>query len=1075
MATPNGIPDLQHDYYDIKTYQDTANSLKSNLPTSLSTPKVAIICGSGLGGLADALAEPKVAFDYNNILNFPLSTVEGHAGKLVFGMLSGVPAVCMVGRFHMYEGHPLIRTVFPVRVFSLLGAQILIVTNAAGGLNPSFSICDIMVIEDHISLVGLGGGNALIGPNIAPFGPRFPATSDSYDYNLRVLAIQSAKAINLDMSAIREGVYCFVAGPSFETRAEARYLRSIGADAVGMSTVPEVIVARHCGMKVLGISLITNNVLQRSGKSAKDALADGSIVYGTAGSEEEGVANHEEVLASGDKRAGDLQRLVCIQPEAPDSSPHHAIPDHLFVLPYHHSLYWARERQDCACMQTAAADMLVESIQPLPMVTHDSRTHGHHDDDSDITRCPCGRTEETDDLMIMCEQCNVWQHGPCVGITNPKKVPKNYYCEQCKPENHPNLHKHLGKSKQLQPLSQAPSRQPTPPSVNSTPAAPQPTRSGRIRRPAVAIEPEAPAPRSRAERGRKDKAVAPKEVAVNATKTTVIQTASAPETKTETHNSSHKEGKSNSTSTSTSRAPSPKRRNTMNSREAAQWNTADILPLLTPGASITEEAFNASIMSHSTATSSAPTGSKKNGRRKRASTSKPTDESSSKRDDDASGGRSSSDKSSSPIETPVMLKSHLDETSQEPSPAVTPKSERAAAVSRGGNRSGGRRRKGSQTTAAARRRQAAEKAALDAMNEEEETMQQAPALGKVAEGPDTASGSFAGSFPTTLNISHENEANDVDVEMADEDDVAQAAASCQRKRDRELAEDEDYISEVKPSKRPRRGDAVKKSRSTTRRNSPVEENAALTASIGSSNSSNNRRKGTAHAVSDSLKSNRNASPHSQPASASRSSNNGNLQRQNTPHRDSTPPAKARPVHYRASMREMNNRVTHIQGYLRRVSAQFIVRPTVIASNSKSPISPAVEPGNCVGNSSHSIVKAESSGTPEAMVIQDVPSLIPNGLGNSIARAVELEEVNRVPDCSYSSNNKLASPPAPQRVGSTINGTSTTVSTLLAPHIIQGEDSAIEMMEKLSKQLEAFSRKYGPLVAGTSYSCAAVTS
>ncbi|TPX34020.1 purine-nucleoside phosphorylase [Synchytrium microbalum] len=307
MATPNNIPDSSLDFFDISTYEETAKFLQGKLPAALKEPQVAVICGSGLGGLANTLKEPKVELDYKDIVNFPTSTVQGHAGKLVFGMLSGVPTVCMVGRFHMYEGHPLIRTVFPVRVFSLLGVSTLIVTNAAGGLNPSYSICDIMLIEDHISMVGLGGGSALIGPNITGFGPRFPPTSDAYDYELRLTAMKAAISIGLSPDIIREGIYCFVAGPSFETRAEARFLKGIGGDAVGMSTVPEVIVARHCGMRVLGISLVTNNVLQGHGKSARETVLSGLVENGGV---EEGVANHEEVLASGEKRAADLQRLV---------------------------------------------------------------------------------------------------------------------------------------------------------------------------------------------------------------------------------------------------------------------------------------------------------------------------------------------------------------------------------------------------------------------------------------------------------------------------------------------------------------------------------------------------------------------------------------------------------------------------------------------------------------------------------------------------------------------------------------------------------------------------------------------
>ena len=171
-----------------------------------------------------------------------MKIVLGHEGKLVFGMLSGQPTVCMVGRKHMYEGHASIKTAYPIRVMSLLGAKTLIVTNAVGGLNLEYKVGDIMVISDHISFPGIAGQNPLIGKNIIEFGDRFPAISDAYEFDLRVLAFRAANLIGIEDSVMKEGVYAYVAGPSFETRAEARFLKAAGADVVGMSTVPEVIV-----------------------------------------------------------------------------------------------------------------------------------------------------------------------------------------------------------------------------------------------------------------------------------------------------------------------------------------------------------------------------------------------------------------------------------------------------------------------------------------------------------------------------------------------------------------------------------------------------------------------------------------------------------------------------------------------------------------------------------------------------------------------------------------------------------------------------------------------------------------
>ena len=217
-------------------------------------PKIGLILGSGLNPLADAV-EDDVAIPYSAIPHFPIVTVEGHVGRLIVGWLEGQAVVVMQGRAHYYEGYSMAEVTFPVRVMQVLGIEILIVTNAAGGLNPEFHAGDVMLITDHINLIGMGGLNPLRGPNLAEFGPRFPDMSEAYDAQLRTLAKQIAVGANVPL---REGVYVCLAGPSFETPADLRFLRLIGADAVGMSTVPEVIVARHGGTRVLGLSGISN-------------------------------------------------------------------------------------------------------------------------------------------------------------------------------------------------------------------------------------------------------------------------------------------------------------------------------------------------------------------------------------------------------------------------------------------------------------------------------------------------------------------------------------------------------------------------------------------------------------------------------------------------------------------------------------------------------------------------------------------------------------------------------------------------------------------------------------------------
>jgi purine-nucleoside phosphorylase len=237
------------------------------------TPKAGLTLGSGLGTLAEMVKDP-VVIPYKEIPGWPMSTIHGHAGQLVIGDLFGVTSVVMQGRTHYYEGYPMDVITLPVRVMRRLGIDTLILTNAAGAINPDYEPGDVMLLTDHINLIGMAGLNPLRGPNLDEFGDRFPDMSQPYDRELIAVARKVARANNIHL---HEGVYICLAGPSFESPADLRFLQRIGADAVGMSTVPENVVARHAGMRVLGLSGISNK-----------ANLDGSTI-----------TTHEEVLAAG--------------------------------------------------------------------------------------------------------------------------------------------------------------------------------------------------------------------------------------------------------------------------------------------------------------------------------------------------------------------------------------------------------------------------------------------------------------------------------------------------------------------------------------------------------------------------------------------------------------------------------------------------------------------------------------------------------------------------------------------------------------------------------------------------------
>ncbi len=265
----------------LKQIDETAQAIRGRAAVQ---PTVAIILGSGLNGLADSV-QNAIRIPFADLPHFPVSTVQGHTGQLVIGELEGQTVFVMQGRIHYYEGYSLSQVTLPIRVMQRMGIQSLIVTNAAGGVHPDFQPGDVMLITDHLNLMGMTGANPLMGPNLDELGPRFPDMSQAYDRQLGDAARQVAKANNI---GLREGVYAGLSGPSFESPADLRFLRLAGADAVGMSTVPEVIVARHGGMRALGFSGISNK-----------ANLDGSTI-----------TTHDEVIEAGKLITPKIEKII---------------------------------------------------------------------------------------------------------------------------------------------------------------------------------------------------------------------------------------------------------------------------------------------------------------------------------------------------------------------------------------------------------------------------------------------------------------------------------------------------------------------------------------------------------------------------------------------------------------------------------------------------------------------------------------------------------------------------------------------------------------------------------------------
>jgi purine-nucleoside phosphorylase len=267
--------------YTIENIDRIADEIRGRISVQ---PVIALILGSGLGPLSESIRDPTI-IPYRDLPGWPLSTVEGHAGELVIGKLEGKDVLVMNGRIHYYEGYEMSQVTLPIRVMQRLGIEIVVVTNAAGGINQDFNPGNPMLITDHLNLLGMAGPNPLRGPNMEEFGTRFPDMSQAYDRKLIELARNVAEELEI---TLYEGIYVCLAGPTFETPADLRFLLNAGVDAVGMSTVPEVIVANHGGQRVLGISGITNQ----------------SNLYGEA------ETTHEEVIATGKLLAPKMMKLI---------------------------------------------------------------------------------------------------------------------------------------------------------------------------------------------------------------------------------------------------------------------------------------------------------------------------------------------------------------------------------------------------------------------------------------------------------------------------------------------------------------------------------------------------------------------------------------------------------------------------------------------------------------------------------------------------------------------------------------------------------------------------------------------
>lgn len=269
------------EFITLKDIDQAADAIRARIDIE---PEVGMILGSGLGDLADSV-ENAVIIPNAQIPQWPLSTVHGHKGRLVIGELEGIRVIVLQGRSHFYEGYSMAKITLPVRVMQRLGCDKMVVTNAAGAIHPDFEPGDLMLISDHLNIIGMSGANPLKGPNLEEFGPRFPDMSQPYDKTFLKMAREACREADMPF---QEGVYASLSGPSFESPAELRFLRTIGADAVGMSTVPEVIIARHGGMRVLGVSGISNK-----------ANLDGSTI-----------TTHEEVLEAGKVLVPKLTTLI---------------------------------------------------------------------------------------------------------------------------------------------------------------------------------------------------------------------------------------------------------------------------------------------------------------------------------------------------------------------------------------------------------------------------------------------------------------------------------------------------------------------------------------------------------------------------------------------------------------------------------------------------------------------------------------------------------------------------------------------------------------------------------------------